>query len=290
MTEAGTNQAQGADFRRIVVGVDGSDGADRALDWAAVQAGHTDSVLEIIAAYGADYAFITTDEVRQTMARVTQAAADHLREVAPGVVTKQVPSDGSPVAALVEVSRDADLLVVGSRGLGGFEGLVLGSVGHKCALHAHCPVVVVRPSGTAGPSFGRLVVGVDGSASSTRALEWSFAEAERFGATVVAVTCWTWPNSFAWGMPVPAQFSMADDAETVLDEALEPLRALHPGVRVERSVVQGHPSPSLVAMSKKAGLLVVGSRGHGEFVSALLGSVSEYCVSHAHCPVLIIRE
>ena len=291
MTDTRTSSQQGELVHRIVVGFDGSEGAALALDWAAAEAGRTDSVLEVHAAYSAGYSFVTSAEVREEMARLAGQGVDHVREVAPNVVTKAVGSDGSPAAALVEASKGADLLVVGSRGLGGFRGLVLGSVSHKCAMHAHCPVVVVRPTGESDgllqPS-DRIVVGVDGSPSSTDALRWAFSEAERTRGLVVAVTCWIWPARFNWAVPTPV--TMAEDAEAIVRDAVEPLKSAHPGVLVETKVIPNHPSPALVAESERARMVVVGSRGHGEFVGSLLGSVSEYCVSHAFCPVLVMRD
>ena len=288
----------GSAEHRVVVGIDGSEGSNRALDWAAGQAVRTGSVLEIHSAYGADYAFVTPSEVEQLLVKLIEEATAHAEKVAPGVVTRSVPDDGSPVKPLIEASEGADLLVVGSRGLGGFAGLLLGSVGHKCALHAHCPVVVVRPRRSEPdgadvqqhtPS-NRIVVGIDGSESSTRALEWALREAELTGATVVAMTTWQWPNSFAWGMPVPASFDMAENAKTVLHQVVDPAGHRHPTVTIQPQVALEHPAPALVDASRSADLLVVGSRGHGELVDSLLGSVSEYCVSHAECPVVVMRH
>lgn len=294
MTDTRTSSKQGELARRIVVGFDGSEGALLALDWAAAEAGRTDSVLEVHAAYPAGYSFVTSAEVREEMGRLAEQGVDHVHEVAPNVVTKAVGSDTSPVAALVEASKGADLLVIGSRGLGGFRGLLLGSVSHKCAMHAHCPVVVVRPTEksedelqqTWQPS-DRIVVGVDGSPSSTDALRWAFSEAERTGGTVVAVTCWIWPARFNWAVPTPV--TMAEDAEAIVRDAVEPLKTAHPEVLVETKVIPNHPAPALVAESERARMVVVGSRGHGEFVGSLLGSVSEYCVSQSHCPVVVMR-
>lgn len=294
MTDTRTSSNQGELVRRIVVGFDGSEGALLALDWAAAEAGRTDSVLEVHAAYPAGYSFVTSAEVREEMGRLAGHGVDHVHEVAPNVVTKAVGSDASPVATLVEASKGADLLVIGSRGLGGFRGLLLGSVSHKCAMHAHCPVVVVRPREKSEDELqqawqpsDRIVVGVDGSPSSTDALRWAFSEAERTGGTVVAVTCWIWPARFNWAVPTPV--TMAEDAEAIVRDAVEPLKTAHPDVLVETKVIPNHPSPALVAESERARMVVVGSRGHGEFVGSLLGSVSEYCVSQAHCPVVVMR-
>jgi nucleotide-binding universal stress UspA family protein len=132
-----------ASASRVVVGVDGSEVGDRALDWAAAQAGRTDAVLEIHTAWDRDYAFVTRDEVHETMGRLLERSAKRATEVAPGVATTVMAHEGPPAPALITASEGADLLVVGTRGLGGFKGLVLGSVSLQCAHHARCPVTVV---------------------------------------------------------------------------------------------------------------------------------------------------
>ncbi len=129
---------------RIVVGIDGSDESFKALDWAAVQAGRSGATLEIDTAYEPSYEFITRDEVQRTMERRIAEARARVAEVAPSVSVSSFTHVESPTKVLIEASQGADLLVVGSRGLGGFKGLLLGSVGQKCSLHADCPVAVIR--------------------------------------------------------------------------------------------------------------------------------------------------
>ncbi len=129
---------------RVVVGVDGSDNADRALEWATIQALRTGSLLEIHAAFGPAYVFLAPSEVEATTKQLVEHAARRARHLAPHVAIDCVTHEGSPAPALVEASAGAALLVVGSRGLGGFRGLLLGSVSQQCVLHAACPVVVVR--------------------------------------------------------------------------------------------------------------------------------------------------
>src|SRR5665213_1863187 len=136
------NKAAGT--HRIVVGVDGSDNADRAVEWAASQAARTGSVLEIHAAFGPAYVFLAPSEVEATTRSLVENATKLARNDAPQLNIDCVTHQGSPVPALVEASTGADLLVVGSRGLGGFQGLLLGSVSQQCSLHARCPVVIVR--------------------------------------------------------------------------------------------------------------------------------------------------
>jgi nucleotide-binding universal stress UspA family protein len=138
-------------------------------------------------------------------------------------------------------------------------------------------------------SPGRIVVGVDGSASSLDALTWAARQAALTSAGLEVVMTWEWPGSYGWTVPVPDDFDPESSVRRTLEEALATVRAAHPGLDIEGKVVNGHPAPVLVEASKHADLLVVGSRGHGEFVGMLIGSVSEYCAGHATCPVLVYR-
>ena len=100
---------------------------------------------------------------------------------------------------------------------------------------------------------------------------------------------WDFPVNYGWVPPIPADWDPQADATTSLHEIVEQVRRARPDIAVVPRVVQGHPAPVLVEASQGAELLVLGSRGHGEFAGMLLGSVSEHCVSHAHCPVLVVR-
>jgi nucleotide-binding universal stress UspA family protein len=136
---------------------------------------------------------------------------------------------------------------------------------------------------------GRIVVGADGSQNASAALAWAGRQAALTGATLEVVTSWEWPNSFGWALPFPADYSPEVDARKVVDEAVASVRADHPEIAVEGTVAHGHAAAVLVGISEHADLLVVGSRGHGEFVGMLIGSVSEHCVAHARCPVIVVR-
>lgn len=147
-----------------------------------------------------------------------------------------------------------------------------------------------RPTGISSEAQARrIVVGVDGSESSLRALEWGAKQAESTGASIEVIVTWEWPNSYGWAPPWPADWNPASDAQNLIDDLIEPLRKEHPKVPITGRVVEGHPAPVLIDASRGAELLVVGSRGHGEFAGMLLGSVSEHCVANAHCPVLVVR-
>jgi len=136
---------------------------------------------------------------------------------------------------------------------------------------------------------GRIVVGVDGSPSSLGALSWAARQAALTGSTLEIVAAWEWPSSYGWAVPVPDDFDPEADAWKALDPTVAGVQAEYPDLRLEPRVVSGHPAPILVKASEGADLLVVGSRGHGEFVGMLLGSCGEYCAANAHCPVLIHR-
>jgi nucleotide-binding universal stress UspA family protein len=138
-----------------------------------------------------------------------------------------------------------------------------------------------------------VVVGVDGSPASAVAMAWAARYAKAVGATVRAVMAWHYPTS-AGGAPVgvapPSVTSEVEQAKyTELDQAIAATFGAEPAVEVERKVTYGHPSQVLIDESKDADLLVVGSRGYGGFTGMMLGSVSTHCVTHAACPVTVVR-
>jgi nucleotide-binding universal stress UspA family protein len=135
----------------------------------------------------------------------------------------------------------------------------------------------------------RIVVGVDGSAASLQAIEWAVRQAELTGASLEVVAAWEWPNSFGWSI-IPSEYNPEQDAQGLLESLVVTLRKTHPHVEMTWKVVEGHPAPVLVNESRGADLLVVGSRGHGEFVGMLVGSTSEHCVANAACPVIVFRN
>ncbi len=141
-----------------------------------------------------------------------------------------------------------------------------------------------QPSGT-----GRIVVGFDGADSSTDALAWAVRQAILTGSALEVMMTWVWPSSYGWSVPIPDDFDPESGVRKVLESTVAGILAEHPDLKVEPRLVNEHPAPALVEASNGADLLVVGSRGHGEFVGMLIGSVSEYCVTNAHCPVLVHR-
>ncbi|PRZ33571.1 nucleotide-binding universal stress UspA family protein [Antricoccus suffuscus] len=136
---------------------------------------------------------------------------------------------------------------------------------------------------------GRIVVGVDGSGASVDAIKWAVAQAALTGASVEAIICWSVPVSFGVAMGAVETVDWESNSHEILDAALSEAIG-DSGAVVTKKNVQGHPADVLVEASKGAELVVVGSRGHGGFVGAVLGSVSSHVVAHARCPVVVTRE
>jgi nucleotide-binding universal stress UspA family protein len=140
------------------------------------------------------------------------------------------------------------------------------------------------------PDTGRIVVGVDGSASSKEALAWAARQARLTGSRLFVIATWHVPMTFGWSLSVPQGFDPAADMTMALASTVAEVLGPDPGIEVSSEVIQGHPQVVLTEQSRNASLIVVGSRGHGEFAGMLLGSVSEFLTTHAHCPVVVIRE
>jgi nucleotide-binding universal stress UspA family protein len=131
----------------------------------------------------------------------------------------------------------------------------------------------------------KIVVGIDGSASSTDAFRWAMQQAQLTGLVIEAVMVWQYPA----GVVLAGPQDFEAESRGALDDAIEAALLGAPAVQVIRVVEEGEPATKLVNRSKDAALLVIGSRGRGAFVGMLIGSVSQYCVTHAHCPVVVLR-
>jgi nucleotide-binding universal stress UspA family protein len=134
------------------------------------------------------------------------------------------------------------------------------------------------------------VVGVDGSPTSTRALQWAAEQAAATGAQIDAVMAWMPPSDYALGAGFSDDVGWEEDTAAVLEKTIEGALDADAAEKVERRVVRGHPAQVLLDAAAGADLLVVGSRGHGGFTGMLLGSVSQHLVAHAPCPVLVVRD
>jgi nucleotide-binding universal stress UspA family protein len=282
--------------RTIVVGTDGSDGSKTAVRWAAREAERRGAQLRIVHAFdwewhaarysvGSEY----LDEARQHADAVTAAATDEARAVAPAIHIKVDAVIGNPVPQLLDSAAGADLLVVGNRGRGCFASLWLGSVSQRVALHAPCPVVVVRGDSDAGV----VAVGVDDSPAAEQALDAAFTAAAERGCGVVVIHTYLPPTPLWLASDVSAVEVETPEQDAIERERLEnqlvPWREKFPDVPVETVISHASAAAVLVGVSKRAQLVVVGSRGHGALAGVLLGSTGMQLVHHADCPVLIAR-
>ncbi|MGI5169720.1 universal stress protein [Spirillospora sp. CA-253888] len=281
--------------RPVVVGTDGSAPAARAVEWAADEAADLDRPLHIVTAadtriYGVPA--VPTDDQGHHLAeagRSTVAAARALAlERRPDLtVTTQVELD-APVRALVKASHGARLTVLGSRGLGGFAGLMLGSVGLRVTARAAGPVVIVRGNGDPRGK-GRVVVGVDLSEESALALRYAFETARGRGAELQIVHAFRLEPAIA---PTGHLIDVHATEHTMGARVREEYGGWHeryPGVAVTELVIQDHPVHALLEASKDADLVVVGAHGRGHVPAALMGSVGHGVLHHAHCPVALVR-
>jgi nucleotide-binding universal stress UspA family protein len=199
-----------------------------------------------------------------------------------------------PAAAptLIALSSAARLVVVGSRGLGGFTGLLVGSTAVEVAARGHCPLVVVRAADhdSEPPAQGSVVVGVDGSAESEAAVALAFHAAAERGVPVVAVNAWfDTVLEQAWRQVAPVDRATDENRrQEWLADQLAPHRAQHPDVEVRQRVVDRAPARALLREAAGAQLVVVGSRGRGGFRGLLLGSTSQALIHHSPCPVAVV--
>jgi nucleotide-binding universal stress UspA family protein len=287
-----TNQLGGA----VVVGVDGSDSALDATRWAAVDAARRGTRLRLVAAVGwttfqpAGLPALGQEYQRQVTARAAEehleAAVATARDLVRGLEVEREVRGGEAPAVLRAESERAAQVVVGTRGRGGFTGLVLGSVALGVATHAECPVVVVR--GTSAPD-GPIVVGVDGDGENDAALGVAFDEAARRSVPLVAVHAWSEAVLDPFLVPLLDRSAVQAEQEKALETRLAGWTVKYPGIDVRAVIVVDGAARELVARSAGAGLVVVGSRRRGPVSAALLGSVSQAVLQHATCPVAVVR-
>ena len=282
----------------VVVGVDGSKSSLDAVRAAAVEAALRHRALRIVHAFAwppvgvglaPETAAVALEAGREQAEELVKAAAAVARRTAPDVVTTAEIMRGPAVPALVAESEKADLLVVGDRGSGGFPGLMIGSVAVQSATRSSCPVLIAR---TAHGPGGEIVVGVDGSHNSALALEFAVEEASLRGVGLVALHAWNGNSRTELNADLPMTYdfwSGEDEEKRVLAEALAGVADRYPDVRIRRCVMRGSPRRLLVDQSLAAQLVVVGDRGHGVFTGPLLGSVSQYLIHRASCPVAVVR-
>lgn len=289
----------------IVVGVDGSGDSDRAVTWAAEQALRERRTLALVHSTDRsvlgeirwlDRHSMNPQQLRTALQELSRATLTHAAERAaaqvPGVEVTTALVDLDPRVALEQLSTEAHLVVVGSRGRGPVESALLGSVSASMARHAHCPVIVCRPS--AGPLQGeaRVVVGADGSPASRPVLEFAFAQASLHGLPLTVMHCF-WDAVMAAAGPgavLPVDRSDLSDLRLLLAESVAGLAAKYPDVRVSQELARGLVDDCLADRTPDAALLVVGrSEVHGwtRFVHT---SCALAVLERAHTTVAVVPE
>jgi nucleotide-binding universal stress UspA family protein len=282
---------------KIIVGVDGSETSRLALIWASRVAAATDATVDPVMSWHPPPAIPTAlgDPVGLDDASALEASArDELDSFVSGTrehchpdarITEGLVARGAAVSVLCDLAEDADLLVVGSRGRGGFKGLVLGSVSAHCANASPSPVAIVPVEWDPGRSTGIVAVGIDGSENSEAAVRWAdrWAGSE---ALVRLIHCWTYPSAYDAQTFDYDPSAMSKASEEMLDAA----EAAVTGHRTESVSIHGDPRESLRAQSADADMLVIGARGHTGLKRLLLGSVASTVVHNLHVPTVVVHS
>ena len=290
--------------RLVVVGVDCSRASDTTLDWALESAARRGSRIDVVHAWSmapVTSEFMAPDipaelgeGARSAVTGQVERALARRPPDAPAVRVRACAVEGDPAAVLVRAAAGADALVVGRHGQSAVTrrlvGPVLGSVVSHCLDRSPAPVAVV-PHRAPAVLPARVVVGVDGSDGSSRALRWALAHADALGASLHAVLTWQMtslpaPPSERGGVAPLSEWHASAERllRTSLEQALPAGRAAH----VEQSVLHDRAVSGLLSVLTPDDLLVLGDRGHGGFARLLLGSTSRQCAEHAPCPVVVV--
>lgn len=294
--------------RGIIVGVDGSSVSKLAVDWAARDAAMRNIALTMVnvqdppmlltnptpftfgggMSMAPGYREWQQDAGREILNDAFKTVRDATKGSPIEVTSEMV--NGPAVRTLVNLSKEAQLVVVGSRGRGALARVLLGSVSTGLVHHAHCPVAVIHDQDPlmAHPSEAPVVVGIDGSPASELATSIAFDEASWRGAELVAVHAWSDTEVFEF--PGVDRSRMQALGEETLSERLAGWQERYPDVLVRRVVVADRPAQELVEQSESAQLVVVGSHGRGGFTGMLLGSVSTAVAQSAQVPTIVARR
>lgn len=281
----------------IVVGVDGSESSRQALAWAAAEAELHHEELLLVQSWNEPMfggpgfsAMYETDVAVQDAKAALESISAATRELHPEVHVASALIDGRPAMSLVMRARDAELLVVGSRGNGGFLGLELGSVSTKAARRSPVPVVVVRGDHDCS-ARSEVVVGVDGSACSRAALRWGADWAKAHDKTLVVVMAWNYlePQGPHGPEPMRPEYGPQDAADalaSVVSDVLGP----RPNPRIVSEAICDLPARAVLERSTDACLIVVGRHGTSHWAPPELGSTAVQILHHATCPVAVIPD
>jgi nucleotide-binding universal stress UspA family protein len=284
----------------VVVGYDGSDGSEGALQWAVDEARLRHVPLQILSVWEepmVDMGFGGGAIVDPSLAEVMKERGDQTAAAGlalvqdAGIEVSAQAVVGPAAAALVEASETADLLVTGSHSKRGVAEILLGSTSSQVATHSICPTMVVRPKELTNQ---RLGVAIDGSEPGGRALDFAFDDASRRGWKLLVIHAW---DVHVVGFDVDdstyPKGGIIDEVREAEDrlsaEVLAGHRDRYPDVEIEFHLGRGHADHVVLEAAENCDLLVVGSRGHGGFASLMLGSVSNRVLHHAECSVAVVH-
>lgn len=282
----------------IVVGVDGSEASDTALEWATRTAMLEGLDLSVVGAADLLHSSYNpsivipegvVDASTREAAAVVHEAVSRARDHSEGIAVDGRTMSGSASAVLTQESAHASLTVVGTRGLSGVKGLFLGSVSISVAAHAASPVAVVAGAAGTGP----VIAAIDGSPLTERILDVAFHQAALRETGLLVVHSWTDLSSEVirdYDVDTDRLFAAADEAHALITTWIDRVGPAHPKVHVERIVAADGAAHRILDAASDARLIVMGSRGRGGFAGLLLGSTSQAVLHHASCPVLIVKQ
>ncbi len=292
-----------ANHRPIVVGVHGSPTSWPALAWAAEEAATRRLPLSLVCAWDSHYDLssigVLPDAVRRHCEGILDAARERVEAVQPSVEVTVQSFLGPAARVLVDASREADTVVVGSRNYRPIHSALIGGSSLAVVAHATCPVVVVRSTdemakheGVDHQTVGHVVVGVDGSDASTDAIGYAFAHASQRGVPLTVLH--TWQTEYVAGVVSDLAVEdvstrLGEQEMAVAAESMAGWREKFPDVQVSSRVVASNPVLALVDESTTAGLIVIGSRGRGAISGALFGSIGHGVLHGSLCPVAVVK-
>jgi len=277
----------------IVVAVDGSPASNAAAFWAARDAALRNIPLTVINAvatptttwpYPESLAVRLEDEGKKAIMHAMKIAEDAMPADRKVTIGRELVYS-SPAPALIKMSDQAEMIVVGTAGRGLLARGVLGSVSSTVVRHAGCPVAVIRDEELPDPQ-DPVLVGIDGSAVSEHATAIAFDEASRRGVDLIALHAW---SDVTTEVPALDWATVEEEAQRSLAESLAGWRQRYPDVTVHRVVVRDRPARNLIEQAESAQLVVVGSHGRGGLTGMLLGSVSNTLVHSVRVPVIVAK-
>ncbi|MFE6196139.1 universal stress protein [Streptomyces sp. NPDC057838] len=298
--------------RTITVGLDGSSESRAAAEWAAREASLRGLPLRLVHVWEpvpeplAQAPLLGAETQQHWSERIPRETAEGLRLRHPGVAVDMEQIHGRPMDALARAAGDAELMVLGSRGLSGVGGFLVGSVGMSVIAHTETPVVLVRageqaadeheqdPAGipSAATPYRPVVLGLDTGHPHEAVIAFAFEEAARRGTSLKAVHGWSLPPYYAYGLPADLQFhaELGRQEAAALAEVLRPWREKYPDVEVVEQSRSGSPSRQVIDASREASLVVVGRRIRRRPFGVHIGPVTHAVLHHAAAPVAVVAH